>query len=130
MRDEKTLSLDMGDVEDEDRRSQHGGHPDELGIGGLIHGESCTYNSCAKPLRAAPISSVPARMRSISLEKGPTSGCQHNPGVLHAAAIFKTDQPVGDGIFPDRQMRTAPPPSLSIRITARRFGDPVEKLLR
>ena len=28
------------------------------------------------------------------------------------------------------QMRTALPPSLSIRITARRFGDPVEKLLR
>ena len=130
MRDEKTLSLDMGDLEDEDRRSQHGGHPDESAIGGLIHGESCTYNSCAKPLRAALISSVPARMRSISLEKGPTSGCQHNPGVLHAAAIFKTDQPGCDGIFPDRQMRTAPPPSLSIRITARRFGDPVEKLLR
>ncbi len=61
MRDERTPSLDMGDVEDEDRRSQHGGHPDELGIGGLIYGKSCTYNSCAKPLSAALISSVPVR---------------------------------------------------------------------
>jgi hypothetical protein len=34
MRDEKTLSLDMGDVEDEDRRSQHGGHPDGRGSAG------------------------------------------------------------------------------------------------
>lgn len=50
MRDERAPSLDVRDVEDEDCRRQHGGHPDESGIGGLVHGESCTNKSCAKPL--------------------------------------------------------------------------------
>ena len=55
-RDEEAPSLDLRDVEDENRHRQHSGDPDESGICGFIHGDSCTYKSCAKPLTGNLIS--------------------------------------------------------------------------
>ena len=40
LRDERTPSLDMRDVEDEDCGGQNTGQPDESRIGGTIHDES------------------------------------------------------------------------------------------
>jgi len=40
MRGERTPSLDVRDVEDEDCCYQHAGQPDESRIGGSIHDES------------------------------------------------------------------------------------------
>ncbi|MGA8800696.1 MAG: hypothetical protein WB614_12925, partial [Pseudolabrys sp.] len=69
MRDERAPSLDVRDVEDEDCRRQHGGHPDESGIGGLVHGESCTNKSCAKPLTVFLISSTASESDQFILRK-------------------------------------------------------------
>jgi len=52
MRDERTPSLDVGDVKDTHSHRQHGGQPYESRIGGLIHDDSCTYKSCARTLTA------------------------------------------------------------------------------
>ena len=49
MRDERAPSLDVRDVEDEDCRRQHGGHPDESGIGGLVHGVLHKKIMCQTP---------------------------------------------------------------------------------
>jgi hypothetical protein len=43
----------MRDIHDEDRHREDGGHPDESRIHGLIHDDSCTNQSYAKPLTAS-----------------------------------------------------------------------------
>ena len=50
---------------------------------------------------------------------------------LHAAAVLGNwTQSVGDGVFPDRQMRTTPAPGIGFGIAARRLRHPGKKLLR
>jgi hypothetical protein len=41
--DEGTPSLDVRDVENAHSHRQDGSYPDESGIRGFIHNESCTY---------------------------------------------------------------------------------------
>jgi hypothetical protein len=63
MREERTPSLDVRDVEDEDRGCQHAGQPDESRIGGTIHDESSRDKSCAKtPHRGL---NFPGRRRDV-----------------------------------------------------------------
>lgn len=88
------------------------------------------HTSCAQTLTAALISLTPSAKRSIPFEVGATKRGQQDAGILHAAAVFKTDEIVGDRIFPHRQMRATPPPGFRIRVAARAFGDPGEELLR
>lgn len=88
------------------------------------------HTSCAKTLIAALISLTASAKRSIPFEAGTTERGQQNSRILHAAAIFKSDQAVGDGVFPHRQMRATPTPRFCIRVTARAFCDPGEELLR
>ena len=101
MRDEGTPSLDVRDVEDEYSRCQDGGYPDESRIGGFIHGGSCTYKSCARTLTATLIFPTAPRKRSIPVEVLAPARGQKNPRLFHAVAVFKTDQPAGNGVFPD-----------------------------
>jgi len=82
-----------------------------------------------QPLAANLISELPGRKRSIPLEVAAPARSQQNPRFFHAAAVFETDQPVGNSILPDRQMRATPPPSLCVGITARRLRDPCEELM-
>src|SRR5262249_51332334 len=122
-------TLDVRDVENEYCHRQNGGYPDESRIRGLIHDDSCTYKSCAKPRTGDLISELPARKRSLTLELFEHAHRQQNPRLFHAPTVFETDQPVGNRILPDRQMRAAPPPSLCVGIAARRLRDPGKKLL-
>src|SRR5260221_13598904 len=57
MRDERTPSLDVGDVKDTHSHRQHGGQPYESRIGGLIHDDSWPYKSWARTL--APSLNLP-----------------------------------------------------------------------
>ncbi|MGB7620097.1 MAG: hypothetical protein WBM06_24340, partial [Pseudolabrys sp.] len=67
--------------------------------------------------------------RSISVEEFAAARSQQNSRLFHAAAVFKLDQLVGDGVFPNRQMRATPPPGLRVGVTARCLRDPGEELL-
>src|SRR6185312_2350780 len=55
---------------------------------------------------------------------------EHQPRLAHAAGVLEADQPVGDGVFPDGEMRAASPPGLGVGIAARRLVHPGEELLR
>src|SRR5215475_9550845 len=68
--------------------------------------------------------------RSIHFEAGAAARRQQNPRFLHAAAIFETDQPIGDSVFPDRQMRATSSPRLGVLIAPRRLRYPGQELLR
>src|SRR5437016_12278278 len=70
-----------------------------------------------------------AGKRSIPIEIFAPARRQQNPRLTHPAAVFKLNKPVGDGVFPNRQMRATPPPSLRVGIAARCLGDPGKELL-
>jgi len=65
-----------------------------------------------------------------AVELRPSACRQHQPGIPHAATILKADQTVRNGVFPDGQVRAAPPPGFRIGIAARGLGHPGEKLQR
>src|SRR5215471_21783082 len=99
------------------------------GSAGLFIVSPAQTNHVPKPLTVALISLAADEKRSLPVEVLVSARGQGNPRLFHAATVFKTDQPAGNGVFPDRQMRATAPPGIRLGIAARRFRHPGEELL-